>query len=426
MKKRIALILTTLVLPSLMFSSAIAGGIDNKQNFSARYLATGSRNAATDGVDIAAYNPAGIMQQENGLAISLDVHYIWKDYEHTYNQFNPSAQVTRTQDEPSIVPGLFAKYTQDRWGAFGSVTISGGGGKVAYDQGNIITNKIEASLFLPAPAGFGFGAAGLISNEWIKAESHYLTYTAGISHKFTDQFSAALGFRYVDASKEVDAFANTAALGNLAGAYEETADGWGWLASINYKPAENLLLAARYESEVSLEFEADFDSGNTALGNNILAGLGKTDGGKSDRNLPALLGLGVAWDVTDRLNLNTSLTYYFEENADWDGEENDVNNGWDWGVSGTYSIRDNLRVSLGYMRTHIDYDADDFDLVAQMSPPLSAHSFFAGLGYDFSEKLTANCGLLVAIYDEDGTIGTTTAEYDKQNTALGLGVEYRF
>lgn len=404
----------------LLSPIAFAGGIDNKQNFSARYVATGSRNAATDGVDIVAYNPAGIMQQDNGFAIGLDLHYIWKDYEHTYNQVNPAGQVTRDQDEPSPVPGIFAKYTHDNWGMFGSFTINGGGGKVKYENGNVITNMIEASLFT------SFGAAGFISNEWIEAESYYLTYTAGGSYEFNDMVAVAAGVRYIDATKEIDAFANTAGVGDVIGAYEEEADGWGWVASINVKPAAGFLIGIRYESKVELEFETEFDAKTNALGTSILAGLGKTDGGKSDRDLPALLGIGVGWDATEKLNLNTSFTYYFEEDADWDDEEKDSSGSWDWGVSFTYSLLGNLRISLGYLYTDIGYDGDDFDLVSKMSPALSAHSFLGGIGYDLTENFTLNLGVMTNFYEEDGTIGTTTAEYDKQNTAVAVGVEFRF
>ncbi|MFO7752238.1 MAG: long-chain fatty acid transport protein, partial [Desulfobacteraceae bacterium] len=75
----LAIALTLTAIPQFV----LAGGIENKQNFSARYTATGSRNAAIDGADIAAYNPAGIMMKEdNGFLFQVDVQYILKDYEH--------------------------------------------------------------------------------------------------------------------------------------------------------------------------------------------------------------------------------------------------------------------------------------------------------------------------------------------------------
>lgn len=426
MGKTSASILTALVMLVGVFSqTALAGGIDNKQNWSARYIATGSRNAATDGPDIAAYNPAGIMYQEDGIGLGLDVHYIWKDYEQTYTQFPGGSTVTRDQDEPSIIPGLFATYKSGAWGAFGSISNYAGGGSVKYESGNTITNEIGASLFLnPNPLINGT----LISNEMIEAEAYYITYTAGGSYRFNEMFSVAAGIRYVDATTEVKAFADTTSpLGDVYGDYEEDADGWGWVASANFKPRKDLLFAVRYESKVELEFETTVNN-TTPLGTGVLTSLGKTQGAKHDRDLPAVLGLGASWDAMDRLNLNTSFTYYFEEDADWDGQEDRVDNSWDLAVSATYSFLDNLRGSVGYMYTDVGMEAKDFGLTEKMSPVLDAHSFFCGLGYDFNPMITVDLGLMVNFYDDDAAMDAlgNPVNYEKQNTALGLGFAFRF
>ncbi|MBG0779918.1 MAG: outer membrane protein transport protein [Desulfotignum balticum] len=416
MGKTSASILTALVMLVGVFAqTALAGGIDNKQDWSARYLATGSRNAATDGVDIAAYNPAGMMFQEDGIGLGLDVHYIFKNYEHKYTDLQ-AGPVTRDQDEPSIVPGLFATYKSGVWGVFGSITNNGGGGEVKYESGNAITNTIAMGFF-PLP----------LTNQFIEAESMYITYTAGASYQINPMVSVAAGIRYMDANKDVSAYSDTA-LGALYGAYEEEADGWGWIASMNVKLRNDLLLAFRYESEVDLEFETTLDGNNTAMGNAVLAGLGKTQNGTYDRNLPAVFGMGVSWDANDRLNLNTSFTYYLEKRADWDGEEDLVDNSYDIAISATYSFMDNLRGSIGYMFTDVGIDAKDFTLVEQMSPALDAHSFFLGLGYDFSERITFDLGLMTNFYDEDTALDRMNrpVTYEKQNNAVAMGVAFKF
>jgi long-chain fatty acid transport protein len=416
MGKTSASILTALVMLVGVFAqTALAGGIDNKQDWSARYLATGSRNAATDGVDIAAYNPAGMMFQEDGIGLGLDVHYIFKNYEHKYTDLQ-AGPVTRDQDEPSIVPGLFATYKSGVWGVFGSITNNGGGGEVKYESGNAITNTIAMGFF-PLP----------LTNQFIEAESMYITYTAGASYQINPMVSVAAGIRYMDANKDVSAYSDTA-LGALYGAYEEEADGWGWIASMNVKLRNDLLLAFRYESEVDLEFETTLDGNNTAMGNAVLAGLGKTQNGTYDRNLPAVFGMGVSWDANDRLNLNTSFTYYLEKRADWDGEEDLVDNSYDIAISATYSFMDNLRGSIGYMFTDVGIDAKDFTLTEQMSPALDAHSFFLGLGYDFSERITFDLGLMTNFYDEDTALDRMNrpVTYEKQNNAVAMGVAFKF
>lgn len=426
MKKASVSIFTALVLLIGVFSqTALAGGIDNKQNWSARYIATGSRNAATDGPDIAAYNPAGLMYQQDGIGLGLDVHYIWKDYEQTYTKFPGGPVVTSDQDEPTIVPGLFATYKSGSWGVFGSITNNGGGGKVKYESGNSITNEIGASLFFnPTP-----GISGtLLSNEKIEAESHYITYTVGGSYQINPMFSVAAGLRYMDATKDVEAFADTTSpLGAVFGSYEEEADGWGWIASVNFKPREDLLFTARYESKVELEFETSVKD-TTPLGAGVLNSLGRTQGAKADRDLPAVLGLGASWDAIDKLNLNTSFTYYFEEDADWDGTEDLVDNSWDLAVSATYRFMDNLRGSIGYMYTDVGMDAKNFTLTERMSPALDAHSFFCGLGYDINPMITVDLGFMTNFYDDQTASDALgkPVNYDKQNTALALGFAFRF
>ena len=428
-KKASVSIFTALVLLVGVFSqTALAGGIDNKQNWSARYIATGSRNAATDGVDIAAYNPAGIMFQQDGIGLGLDVHYIWKDYEQTYTKFPGGPVVTADQDEPSIIPGLFATYKSGDWGVFGSITNNGGGGKVKYESGNSITNEIGAALFLQSNGSI------LLSNEKIEAESHYITYTVGGTYRFNEMFSVAAGIRYMDATKDVEAFADsTSPLGAVFGSYEEEADGWGWIASVNFKPRKDLLFAVRYESKVELEFDTTIKD-TTPLGAGVLAQLGRTQGTKFDRDLPAVLGLGISWDALEKLNLNTSFTYYMEEDADWDRTEDLVDNSWDLAVSATYRFLDNLRGSIGYMYTDVGIDAVNFGLTERMSPALDAHSFFCGLGYDFTEHITFDLGLMTNFYDDQTAPenipalvgGGQPVTYDKQNSALAMGLAFRF
>ncbi|MEE4242276.1 MAG: outer membrane protein transport protein [Desulfopila sp.] len=413
-KTKAVVFMAALLVPGVFSQTVLAGGIDNKQNFSAKYVATGSRNAATDSVDIATYNPAGIMFQQDGLSLGVDAHYIFKNYEQQYISVNPPGLVNREQDEPSLIPALFGTYKSGNWGVFGSFTVSGGGGTVEYENGNTITNDIALLL----------GGAPL-TNQRIKAESYYLTYALGGSYKINDMFSVAAGVRYLDATKDVKANANTP---TIAGAYEEDADGWGWMTSVNIKPSDALLFAIRYESQVDLEFTTKVKGSTNMLGGMVLAALNKTQNAKSDRDLPALLGLGASWDVMDRLNLNTSFTYYFEENADWGGLEDKVDNSYDLAVSATYGFLDNLRGSIGYMYTNVGIDAKDFGLTEKMSPVLDAHSFFCGLGYDFSEMITVDLGVMINFYEEETGVDAVgrPVTYDKQNTAIALGVNFKF
>jgi long-chain fatty acid transport protein len=86
----------------LIFSGAsllFAGGIDNKQNFSAEYIRTFSRNAATDAADVTVYNPAGVMKMENGVYVNLGIFHALKDYSNTIGGTEYDS------DAPSTIPG---------------------------------------------------------------------------------------------------------------------------------------------------------------------------------------------------------------------------------------------------------------------------------------------------------------------------------
>jgi len=433
----LAIALTLTAVPQLVF----AGGIENKQNFSARYMATGSRNAAIDGADIAAYNPAGVMMKEEaGLTLEADVQYILKDYEQDIDNsaFNSQMKAkglpgidsgfSGDQDEPSVVPSLFGTYkSEGKWGAFGSITINAGGGEVDYPDGNVVTNLVEGQIYSGKISGYSSLAGSTASNEEISAETYYLAFTAGPTYAFTDNLSMGVGPRYVMAEKSIEASADISSGEKVKADYEQEGEGIGYVISFDYQPSDATNLALRYESEVDIELDTEYSDGNTDLGDAVLETIGKTDGMKEDRNLAAVLGLGISHKPNDKLTVDTSFTYYFEKQADWDGHEDHVSNSWDFGLSGTYEHADNLRFSLGYLYTNVGIEPDDYNLHNMMNPPLDAHTLAFGFGYDITDSMAVEFGAMQNFYESDtGTdqIGART-KYDKHNQNYTLGFIYK-
>ena len=68
--KKVIICIGGLALSCAVAVSALAGGVDNKTNWSAEYIRTLNRNAATDYADIAAYNPAGTVKLDEGFIIN--------------------------------------------------------------------------------------------------------------------------------------------------------------------------------------------------------------------------------------------------------------------------------------------------------------------------------------------------------------------
>ena len=422
-----------LVLGMMVMGQLFAGGVDNKQNLGSLYMGEPTRNVAIDAADIAAFNPAGIMLGEDGLGLRLDCQYVNKKYEHTYTDAREGKKVTKDQNAPSIIPNAFATYKKNNWGLFGSFTINGGGGTVDYKDGNATTYAIGGGYAKQLAEN---GISSSFTNDKVKASSVYYTMTTGGAYQVNEQISVALGARYIYADKSIEAGLTSSYSGDISLKYNEKANGFGGVASVNYVPINPLRFAFRYESQVNLDFELK-DKSNT-VGSQILAGQGKKDGDKNRRDLPALLGLGANYEVNDKLSFATSLTYYFDENATWDSYNTTTktsynladkvsDNSYDWALSAKYIFSEKIWGTIGYMRTENNLSASNYTLGEQMSPPLDCNSYSMGGGYKFTKDMSVNLSYMANVYEsESGSISNSIpVEYSKLNNIFALGFEYR-
>ncbi len=236
MKKVIISIFAWLLIAGFFVDFVFAGGVDNKQNYSANYAGTVSRNAAVEGADIAAYNPAGIMELKNGMHLELDTQFLHLDYDH--NIYGQNYEATSNP----VAPALFSIYKQDKWAAYGSFTIVGGGGTVEYDEGNVVTKTIgnvsTAGAFYPVLL-----PGGVLSDEFAGVESYDYGFTAGLSYKINDIFSVSGAARYVTTDKEVDIHGTYTQGGTdtyILGKYDQEADGLGGVFGLNIKPNDTV------------------------------------------------------------------------------------------------------------------------------------------------------------------------------------------
>ena len=195
-----------------------AGGADNKTNWSAEYVRTLNRNAATDSADIVMYNPAGVMEMADGLYANVSGQYLFKDYNNEINGNDFD------QDEPSIVPGIFSIFKKDCHAIFFGVSNVLGGGEVDFKDGNATTNLLGFSIatganarLLPAltspplsdviagqdPRSYLYSN---IENQELWAEQETPGYTLGGAYQIpvlNDIFSVALAARYVDTTRKM-------------------------------------------------------------------------------------------------------------------------------------------------------------------------------------------------------------------------------
>jgi long-chain fatty acid transport protein len=425
--KKVLMCVGGIALSCTVAATVLAGAIDNKTNWSAEYIRTLNRNAATDYADIAAYNPAGTVKLDEGFIINGSLQYLFKKYENNVT-LGPATVLNLESDEPSLIPGLFAVYNKGVFSIFGAFSNVGGGGKVDFSQGNVSTLGIANSLigqpFCPfnPPAG-GICAAGPTSQQ-LTGESYYLGYTLGAAYAFNDMFSFSMGLRYVNASKELNASVTlvdaTLTPYTVPVSFKQDGNGWGGIFGANIAPNEKLNIGMRYETKTNIDFKAKVPLGP---GTPILAGLGIINGAESPRDLPALLGLGASYWITPKLRTEVNLTYYFNTSADWNGAEDLVDNGYDLGIAFEYLFNEKLTGSIGYLRTVLGVDPE---YMLPENPELDVNTIGAGIAYAINEKFHTNFSLGNSFYTDDSFVAPPPIEYKKNIFFLALGFEYRF
>ncbi|MDR2739857.1 MAG: hypothetical protein LBB68_08520, partial [Treponema sp.] len=127
-----------------------AGSIDYLTNQSAKWLISPSRNAATEGADIANYNPAGTALLPKGLHLDLSNQTLFKLYTNDGVKLTPatgqSMGLTASDDtfKPEMLtpalPNLYAVYNFGRLGAgnlalFFQGGVTAGGGDLDWQDG---------------------------------------------------------------------------------------------------------------------------------------------------------------------------------------------------------------------------------------------------------------------------------------------------
>lgn len=430
--KKLFAFLSVSCLVLLSSSYLMAGVVDNRSNLSGEYVRSLNRNAATDSLDAIVYNPAGVMTMEDGTQANLSVHYVMKDYTNIVDG------VALGQDEPSLVPAFFALYKKDKWAGFFSFTIPCGGGKVDYTNGSATTRIGEAilvNMLSLNPAVYNLDA-----DERVTGESVYHGYTIGAAYKLNDIVSFSLAGRYINAEKEARAElrfdptpTGAAPPYNLSPIpalldYKAEDTGFGFILGMHLD-FEDFNFGMRYETKTELDLSYDVVDTVAGVSPGLGDGLGITAGDHA-RDLPAVLALGAGYKFTPELRVDVNLTYYFQEDADWEGLENVVDNGWEAGAAVEYKFNEKMKLSAGYLHTDTGMPAA---YALMENPELDADSFAAGMTYQVNDKWKIDCGIGFIDYKSDSytfshpLLATPILiGYEKDVVMISVGGQYHF
>ncbi len=439
--KKLIVVLAVIGLLCASASPLMAGAIINKSNLSADYFRSLTRHASTDAIDIIAYNPAGLMKMENGMYVKGDFLYITKDYSNDVpNQGGFYAGISGEDgkfesDVPSIVPGLFAVYKEEKWAGYFAITVPGGGGEVDYEDGNARTSALAAGFILN-----GLGSSPVQSME-LEANSFAIGYTVGGAYEINDMFSVAGGLRYIKAHQEFKGAVDINSGGPLPPIYqvdlEREATGLGYFLGLNIAPMDKLNIGLLYQSNTELDYESDVKEDNSP-GALITNNVGWPDGSKEREDLPGLIGLGIGYQFTPKLRCELGYTRYLESSAEWEGNRftEDEGDSWEIGISATYQFNDQWRASIGYLHTDI-VDIEPTSMLPE-APELDARTIGLGVVYSPDDRWDISFGYTNVNYDSETTSNSPDptapensrtldgTKLEKHSTAFSLGVQYRF
>ena len=378
-----------------LFSAVVVSAqMDNLSNMSVKWIASPARYAATDEADIVNYNPAGVVRLADGFHLNLSNQTLIRKPKHTFNL--GAGDQTYSQDgiDP-FLPNMYVAYKKNNWAVSSGVYISGGGATVNYPEGSINTALLGYKLLSGINAATGAQYRAL-SDQYLKASSYYLTIPLQFAYAVNDQWSFAIGGRYILGINSTSAGVTigNSALGaidtSIGVDYKENATGFGGVIGVFYQPTDKLGLSLHYESKIKLDFETKDNTGSYTL---------NADGAKNRRDLPATLCGGISYQLTKHLTGAADFSYCFQKNADWGtitykgvtSEASDAaGDSYTAGVGFTYEATKKWLFSAGCKYTCFMYnDQELYYTKMGLYEVVKYNNIFTGLGaaYKVSKKL---------------------------------------
>jgi long-chain fatty acid transport protein len=444
MKKK--MLKTAFALGMLIISTAtFAMSTEVVTDQSAKYWVNSARYASTDNsADVAYYNPAGTAFMDSGIYFSISTQTLLIPYDQKFTMPAAGFSESYSQDKPVLsIPNFYFVGNLGKQGIgnlalFCNAGIIGGGGNLAWDG-------------TAGAAALGFATAVATTSSLLKTDIDFNASAgmyqigAGGAYSLNDLVSLSAGARYIIASKSISIdgryyFENTSTSWTLDLDYETelAAEGYCFIFGADVKPVKDLNIGIRYETETGLRYKYDDKnhSASDSVGNTVAPGvasqLAATDGTKTDANLPAILAIGVEYDITNTFMISASSVLYFMNKADMDGVEDFYNTGYDLTIGTTYKAMDDLKIgcSVNYTTTGAKekyFKADGQMLTASTNPPLDWVYISGGATYNVTPDLdiTASAAWIHYLPQNVTTAGGFDVKYEKETYVIAFEAGYK-
>ncbi|HHF51241.1 MAG TPA: hypothetical protein ENL46_00960 [Candidatus Aminicenantes bacterium] len=439
----------TVLLIGLCSTPMVFGSIVTNTNQSVLYLRFPARNASTD-IDAVYYNPAGVTQLSNGWHFSLNNQTLFqkKTIKNAFPLLNNDSYVSDVR--VPVFPSVFAVYKMNKLAFSFGFGPNAGGGTADYADGlpSFETGLSTLPVYL---TGMGLYTTQYSADISFKGSSIYLGFQLNASYEINEMISVAAGLRYIYAlnnyegaienikinpyhpllnpnSNMISAYqlfntlgmpAQAALFSNKTVDAKQIATGITPILSADFSPVEKLNIGVRYELNTKLEFENQTKTDDTGM---------FPDGETQRYDIPAILAVGIDYDIMPKLKAAVSFDMFFDKNADWEGQEDLVNsNTYDLGFAFEYYLTNRIALSAGYLWTQVDV-SDDYQ--SDMTHELSSSGYFFGGRYGFNENLSLDIGATFVNYiDSDITIdytgfGQFKESYERTTWGFGIAVNY--
>ncbi len=479
--KKITLLLVVLTSTILW---AHAGGLVTNSNQSATYYRMLARGASVSG-DAVYYNPAGLAFLDQGLTISLNSQTIWmtRTLTNDLSSLNKSEFIGKLF--VPVFPGVYAAYKTGDWTFSFGFNPPAGGGSVEFADG-LPMLEIPVSGIPGQLSGAGITTTKYSMESMLKGTSIVYGIQVGASYKIGEKFGVFGGVRMLMASNSyegymrnikvnpslaaipggvlngdmmdantlntkadaITAYANTllqlpenaatitllktvagglksvaSGIGDKALDVQQTGNGFAPLIGIHYNSGI-LNLAAKYEfsSKITLTNKTKKDDVNMY-----------PDGKKLRSDVPALLSLAGSIDIVPSLKFSLTYIHHFEPQAKIESYADGkiisrnklIDHGTNEAMAGIeWKVFKKLTLSTGGQLSKVGVsDAWQTDITHN----LDNYTHGIGAALHLNDRLTLNIGGLYSWYTKAPIKSQTfTQTYNRANTAVAIGLDYRF
>lgn len=435
--------LTTGILGILFSTVSFGASIDHVQNLSMEYNANPAQQGAISPGSSPYFNPAGLMQLENGNYFGVGLQLAIGEEKMEYDGKEYKADLLEPMPNVSFVN----KNDERAW--YWTLGGIGGGGDLEYEDG------VAGIGFLTDLEVSGMSPVTSVNDNYAEGSNKYIQSTLGRAWFVTDKISVSAAGRVVYGMRSLVAEADLTLLNgddeSISIDSERTAWGYGGQFGMNYKATEKLNIGMRYDTRIVMEFEADADETyvNSYLGSvfDSIPNLGNGDGyfGISDfypeyadgvkmrRDLPAVAAIGASYAVNDRWNLYAGGNYYFNTDADMDREVEEANsnyeNGWELAAGSEYRLNNKWAWLIGVNYAYTGAPEETYDDVEY-----ALNSIMLGTGFKYRQSETTEWVVSVANYWYEGNEGIYSEDYgteenqkyDKSIVSVGVGLTKKF